>query len=530
VIGLICHPPERNRDARSRPGTTQDANTPAAHDCSSTQATGSDSYLYDDNDNRTKVSESNGSASSDQRYCLDALNRLQYRQTGSACSSSSKNEEYAYDKAGNRTKTVISGTTTNYAYNAKGQLCKVGATSCGTPTCAAPYVTYDSAGRTACFNGWAYVYDAEGRLIKACESTTCATSGVDKVEFAYDGEGHRTSIKEYTAGTLTTTRDFLYQGDAIVQEKTNGTISREYVVDEAGAIIRFCDPSCTSVGNTSYLVTWNGHGDALAAWKIDPSTGSLTLANSYTYSSWGAPTTATHNSIADLGLRFLYVGRFDVQWDNFSGLGLLYMHARHYAPSIGRFLQPDPAAAEANHYAYTASNPVTAVDPSGLYYTQFAQGGGTSASSMNGATGGNEDLARIVPPLLLEAAMWLLPVGWLGKVKWIAEAAKWLFRGRSVTNGTRLAYVLHKAARTRGFYGLGRLTRSEADDVGRAWVGPSYRTAGPRQDILISADGLRQYRPPAYKPSLGRTQANVESRSNPFGQWVNNGHIDIVGQ
>ena len=244
---------------------------------------------------------SNGATSSDQRYCYDALNRLQYRNTNAACSSSAKNESYTYDSAGNRTQTVISGTTTNFAFNSSGQLCKVGSTSCSSPN-----VTYDTAGRTASYNGWVYVYDAEGRMTSACKSTSCSGS-IDKVLFTYDGEGHRTQIQEFTAGTLTTTRDFIYQGDAIVQEKTNGTVSREYIDDEQGSIIKFCDPNCTSPTAT-YLVTWNGHGDALGAWQIDPSTGALTLANSYTYSSWGTPTTTVAGGFSDLGLRFLYVG------------------------------------------------------------------------------------------------------------------------------------------------------------------------------------------------------------------------------
>jgi hypothetical protein len=42
------------------------------------------------------------------------------------------------------------------------------------------------------------------------------------------------------------------------------------------------------------------------------------------------------------------------------------MHARHYRAAIGRFLQPDPSAAEANLYGYAGENPVTRVDPSGL--------------------------------------------------------------------------------------------------------------------------------------------------------------------
>ncbi len=329
----------------------------SGHNCSSTTSLGSDTYAYDDNDNRTTVNENNGATSSDRRYCYDAQDRLIYRNTGTPCSSSAKDESYAYDDAGNRTQSVVGGTTTNYAHNSAGQLCKVGGTNC-----TGANVTYDSAGQTASYNGWVYVYDAQGRLVKACKSTSC-TGSVDRVEFSYDGDGHRTQIMEYVAGTLTTTRDFLYHGDAIVQEKTNGTVSREYVVDDSGRVVRFCDPNCASP-TTSYLVTWNGHGDALAIYRINAN-GTLTLANSFTYSSWGAPTTATHNSISDLGFRFLYVGAADVQWDNFSGLGLYYMHARHYSPSIGRFLQADPARVEGNSYAYALDDPIGVVDSCG---------------------------------------------------------------------------------------------------------------------------------------------------------------------
>ena len=183
-------------------------------------------------------------------------------------------------------------------------------------------------------------------------------------EFTYDGDGHRTQIKEYTAGTLTTTRDFIYQGDAIVQEKTNATISREYIDDENGTVIKFCDPNCGSP-TTTYLVTWNGHGDAIGAWRINAD-GTLTLANSYTYTSWGSPTTTPASGFSDLGLRFLYVGQGDVQWDNFSGLGLYYMHARHYSPALGRFLQPDPARLDLNAYGYAADSPVSKTDAAGL--------------------------------------------------------------------------------------------------------------------------------------------------------------------
>ena len=158
-------------------------------------------------------------------------------------------------------------------------------------------------------------------------------------------------------------------GDAIVEEQVTdaahpaGAVVRTYTVTEAGQVVSVTIPA-GETGAGTYLVTWNGHGDALALWRQETD-GALVLANSYTYGTWGSPSTATHNGIPDLGFRFLYVGAADVQWDDFSGAGLLYMHARHYHPLIGRFLQPDPSAAEVNLYGYAGNSPVSKVDPSG---------------------------------------------------------------------------------------------------------------------------------------------------------------------
>jgi YD repeat-containing protein len=198
-------------------------------------------------------------------------------------------------------------------------------------------VTYDSVGRTRSWNCWWFRHDAEGRLTEACKDSGCATSG-ERVEFTYDGEGRRTEIKTSPANGTFTTLELRYQGGSVVEEWTNGTLTRSYTVDEVGTILKMTIPS-GQTGAGTYLVSWNGHGDALALHRQNGD-GTLTLANSYTYSTWGAPTTTTHNSIADLGLRYLYVGQLGVQWDNFSGLSLHYMQARHYAPAIGRSSSP----------------------------------------------------------------------------------------------------------------------------------------------------------------------------------------------
>ncbi len=199
-------------------------------------------------------------------------------------------------------------------------------------------------------------------MTSACAGSTCAGSGFNRVDDLYDGEGHRVQIKETTAGGVITTTGLRYAGDTIVAESVNGSLTRTYATDDAGRIMEVCDPDCAT--GTVYLPTWNGHGDATGLWRQNAD-GTLTLANSYTYGTWGTPTTTVAPGFADLHFRFLYVGASDVQWDASFGLGLLYMHARHYSPTLGRFLQPDPARADGNLYRYAENSPVTNSDPSG---------------------------------------------------------------------------------------------------------------------------------------------------------------------
>ena len=332
--------------------------------------TGSDDYSYDDNDNRIQVIESNsGGTASTTNYCYDAVNRLIAAKVTSACTSG-PTETNTYDPSSNRTQAVTSSGTTNFAYNSAGQLCKIGATSCGTPN-----VTHDAAGRTQSWNGWTFAYDGGGRLAAACKVAGCATG--DKVTMRYDGQGRRVELMVRPSGGSATTTTFRYQGETVVQELTDTgggpSVTREYVADEQGAIVKVCDPNCVAPTKT-YLVTYNGHGDAMALWQINPD-GSLTLSNSYSYDTWGAPTTRNAagsvlawSDAGHLHFRFLYVGGHRVQWDDLGvGLGLAYMHARHYSPALGRFLEPDPIAAEPNSYAYAATNPVTNTDARGTW-------------------------------------------------------------------------------------------------------------------------------------------------------------------
>ncbi len=98
----------------------------------------------------------------------------------------------------------------------------------------------------------------------------------------------------------------------------NGSLTRTYATDDIGRIMEVCDPDCAT--GTVYLPTWNGHGDVLGLWRQNAD-GTLTLANSYTYGTWGTPSTTVAPGFADLHFRFLYVGASDVQWDASQGVG-----------------------------------------------------------------------------------------------------------------------------------------------------------------------------------------------------------------
>ena len=109
------------------------------------------------------------------------------------------------------------------------------------------------------------------------------------------------------------------------------------------------------------------------------------------------------------------------------------------------------------------------------------------------------------------------------------------------TNGNNPKGILQKILeiqRGKGNFGIGQLTRVQADELGRAFVGsdavPIVRNG--QQIGLRSSDSLRVFRFPAEKKSgqaAGRVQANIEeffvdAAGNKV--KVRNAHIDIIPQ
>lgn len=93
----------------------------------------------------------------------------------------------------------------------------------------------------------------------------------------------------------------------------------------------------------------------------------------------------------------------------------------------------------------------------------------------------------------------------------------------------KISGIVRGAAKGKGNFGLGAGTTAEALTAGRSWVGEGYRVVKKKngEEIWISADGLRQFRLPSYKPKWDNYQANFEWRNHTGQGWQGNGHLQI---
>ena len=114
----------------------------------------------------------------------------------------------------------------------------------------------------------------------------------------------------------------------------------------------------------------------------------------------------------------------------------------------------------------------------------------------------------------------------------LAEQAEGI-AGPSLAREMEMARMLSDAARQKGFSGIGIATQDEAARMGESWVGAGFRFASDGK-TMISSNGLRQYRPPSFKPNRPAKfggpgyQANFEWRDIPEKQWQADAHLDIV--
>ena len=253
-------------------------------------------------------------------YTYDPL----YRLTGADYSDGSY-FHYTYDAVGNRlTEVTVSGTT---AY------------------------TYDSANRLLTVGGVPYTWSDNGNLL-----------GDGTYTYAYD---HADRLISATWGTRTHTLAYNGLGDRMRQ--TVDGAPTNYSLDLAAGLTQVL-----SAGGTAYLYGngrigeeqpggWAYHlPDALGSLRqLADASADITLAR--TYEPFGDP-------LSTVGTGTSIYGFTSEQRD---GTGLVYLRARYYGPSFGRFLSRDSWDGDPNQpmsynaWLYVHANPTNWTDPTG---------------------------------------------------------------------------------------------------------------------------------------------------------------------
>ena len=161
----------------------------------------------------------------------------------------------------------------------------------------------------------------------------------NKAEYEYNSSGLRTS--KTVNGEKT---DFILDGIYVIAEIKDGDVTN-YIRGLCGIIY-----SKDKKGTKTYYVT-NNHGDVTA---LVNSSG--TIIKEYTYDEYGVETNPDKEDTNP----FRYCGEY---YD--TETGFIYLRARYYDPTLGRFISEDPARDEINWYIYSGNNPIMFIDPSG---------------------------------------------------------------------------------------------------------------------------------------------------------------------
>lgn len=198
--------------------------------------------------------------------------------------------------------------------------------------------TYDLNGNMTSDGIRTYAWDGANRL-------ATVTKGADTVSFDYAADGARVK-KESTAGT-----SVLYP---------NASVEIDLAAPGGAEVIRYPHPDIkiaqkldTGATTTHYL-----HRDHLASVRaVTDAAGGIVEQTDY--SAYGVSLNGSVQTERN------YIGeRRDPE------TGLMYLNARYYDPSLGRFISPDSwdplqAGAGTNRYAYAENDPINKVDATG---------------------------------------------------------------------------------------------------------------------------------------------------------------------
>lgn len=275
---------------------------------------GTSDYSYN---NRNELTGADYSYQKNETYSYDATGNRTSNTTGDHNRLLSDGiYNYEYDNEGNRTRRVdiVTDEVTDYIWDHRNRLTAIVTTSSDGTVIKKVIYTYDAYDRRV-----AKVVDADGEGAVAPIEERFVYDG-DHIALVFDGDGNQ--IHRYLHGVKI---------DQVLAEETADGETRWALTDHQGSVRDVIDNQGT-------------------------------VLNHITYDSFGQ---VTNQSNLTAYFRFGYTGR---ELDQESGQ--YFYRARHYDPSVGRFISEDPIgfdAGDTNLYRYVFNSSPNYVDPTGNY-------------------------------------------------------------------------------------------------------------------------------------------------------------------
>lgn len=421
-------------------------------------------------------------------------------------------ETYAYDAGDNLISRTLAGVTDTFTYDAAHQLTTV---SNGAVT---TNYSYDAVGERTVSTSSSrigtrntYTYDQAGHLTQFAGPPVQTWNDIVsslpvQLPYTYNGLGLLSSLGWNLAeGSLPLIAADWFDGTYILTGPHGLPIEQ-----------------LTLGGVPLYL-----HSDQLRSTRVVTDSSARPVIT-FTYDSYGRTTATPIRRVAGVDATAITPIQFAGEWTDLRS-GLIYLRARWYDPVSANFLTRDPIEHTTGQpYSYANDNPIDYTDPTGKCPICVILLGAALFGALDLTAQAADHVAHGCDPF--EQTNWY-EVGGAGIAGAFAVLPGAFGVGEVAAEGATaddavLSGILRDAAKGKGNFGLGSGSSSQAGAAGRAWVGDGYTVASDGK-TLVSSDGLRQFRPPSYKPSLGQWQANFEERFTPSGAWQSNGHLEI---